>query len=264
MRSDRRVVRAHAQHLHPNYQYLLDCAGREAAGRSSFQILDYGCGRGEVVAAGRNEGLSFWGAETFYEGGSTRTDIEDSALLKEFVRELVDDTLPFETGSFDMVVTNQVLEHVEDLGGVLGELARVLRPEGTLIALFPSREVWREGHIGIPFAHRLRRTSWRHRYVSAMRRVGFGLFKADKSCSQWTRDALDWIDRYTHYRSRAEIERTLATHFDVTNSEPDYIERRMDGHLKVSVFNRLVPRAVASFTFRRLAGLVIHAKRKPI
>ena len=92
-------------------------------------------------------------------------------------------SLPFETGSFDMVVTNQVLEHVEDLGGAFGELARVLRPDGTLIALFPSREVWREGHIGISFAHRLRRTRMRHAYVLAMRSVGFGSFKADKSCS---------------------------------------------------------------------------------
>src|SRR2546430_4524173 len=105
MGEDHREVRAHAQRFHANYQYLLDCARREAAGRSSFRILDYGCGEGEVVAAGRNEGLAFWGADTFYDGGSTRTAIQDSPLLNEFVRGIVHDSLPLATASFDSVVT---------------------------------------------------------------------------------------------------------------------------------------------------------------
>jgi SAM-dependent methyltransferase len=41
--------------------------------------------------------------------------------------------LPFATGSYDAVVCNDVVEHLEEPGRVFGELLRVLRPSGTLI-----------------------------------------------------------------------------------------------------------------------------------
>jgi len=45
--------------------------------------------------------------------------------------------LPFSDGSFDFVIANHVLEHVEDLGRSLFELARVLRSGGTAILQTP-------------------------------------------------------------------------------------------------------------------------------
>ncbi len=42
------------------------------------------------------------------------------------------DTLPVADGSFDVVLSTQVLEHVPDPAGVLVELGRVLTPGGTL------------------------------------------------------------------------------------------------------------------------------------
>ena len=33
------------------------------------------------------------------------------------------------------------------------EIHRVLKPGGTVLSIFPSRDVFREGHIGIPFSH---------------------------------------------------------------------------------------------------------------
>jgi SAM-dependent methyltransferase len=44
-------------------------------------------------------------------------------------------TLP--DASFDLVVCNEVFEHVPDLGRVLAEIARILRPGGVLLATFP-------------------------------------------------------------------------------------------------------------------------------
>jgi SAM-dependent methyltransferase len=54
--------------------------------------------------------------------------------------------LPFEDGSFDLVVAARVLFHPEDLGRALSEIARVLRPGGTLVAATNSEvhltELW--------------------------------------------------------------------------------------------------------------------------
>lgn len=43
----------------------------------------------------------------------------------------------FEDRCFDIVLSNDVLEHVPDLDRALKETARILRPEGRLIATFP-------------------------------------------------------------------------------------------------------------------------------
>jgi SAM-dependent methyltransferase len=50
------------------------------------------------------------------------------------------DALPLPDGSFDLVLTTQVLEHVADPSGVLAETARVLRPGGALHLTVPL--VW--------------------------------------------------------------------------------------------------------------------------
>ena len=46
--------------------------------------------------------------------------------------------LPFPTGTFDAVVTSEVLEHIPDDTGALAELHRVIRPGGVLAATVPS------------------------------------------------------------------------------------------------------------------------------
>lgn len=51
-------------------------------------------------------------------------------------------TLPFADGAFDIVFSSSVLEHVEDLDGLLGEMRRVLSPGGVAVHIVPSA-VWR-------------------------------------------------------------------------------------------------------------------------
>jgi SAM-dependent methyltransferase len=45
--------------------------------------------------------------------------------------------LPFHSGSFDRVIAAEVLEHIPDDRGAIAELARVLRPGGTLAVTVP-------------------------------------------------------------------------------------------------------------------------------
>lgn len=54
--------------------------------------------------------------------------------------------LPFEDSSFDAVVCFEVIEHVEDAGGAIAELARVLAPGGVLLVSSPNRDVYVPGN----------------------------------------------------------------------------------------------------------------------
>jgi len=49
--------------------------------------------------------------------------------------------LPFEDGSFDLVVCFEVIEHITDQQEVVREFARVLSPEGLLLTSTPNRAV---------------------------------------------------------------------------------------------------------------------------
>jgi SAM-dependent methyltransferase len=58
-------------------------------------------------------------------------------------------TLPFEDDYFDSIFSSQVFEHISNLEEILGELYRVLRPGGHMLATFPF--VWEEHEIPFDF-----------------------------------------------------------------------------------------------------------------
>jgi SAM-dependent methyltransferase len=98
------------------------------------RILEVGCGWGELA--------EWLGRETAAEVVA----IDTSPRMVELARERgvaaqVGDVqaLPFDDGSFDCAVAAWMLYHVPDLDGGIAELARVLRPGGTLVAITNSR-----------------------------------------------------------------------------------------------------------------------------
>ena len=58
-------------------------------------------------------------------------------LNKEFLNA-------YETGTFDLVLCSDVLEHLENPAAVLRELARVAKPEATVIISLPNAFNWVE------------------------------------------------------------------------------------------------------------------------
>lgn len=250
-------------------RFVLDFARRCAETRPGLRVLDFGCGAGQLVDAARAAGLDMVGADVFYGGSEARAEAQRAGRLGATVHEICEGRLPFADGHFGLVVNNQVLEHVEDLDAALDEVARVLAPGGVLLSLFPSRDVWREGHIGIPFAHRWPRNSrLRFGYTLALRRLGLGTWKQQApTCRAWTRDKLGWLDAYTHYRPRREIFAAFARRFQNELIEPDYIRYRLRANARLSPLARLmdVPGAprVAAALFRKLAFLVILSRKEP-
>jgi SAM-dependent methyltransferase len=246
-------------------RFVLDFARRHGG-----RVLDYGCGGGAVVLAARRAGLDAYGADVFYGGSNARREAAETGLLGGVVREIgAAGRIPFDGAYFDLVTNNQVMEHVENLDQVLGEIHRVLKPGGTVLSVFPSRDVWREGHIGIPLSHRLPKGSrLRFYYTWALRAAGLGTWKEQAPTSRaWAVDKLGWIDQYTVYRSRREIFTAYDRYFANELREPDYIRYRLldrPSRLRRALAGAMDVRPIAwlaTAMFRKLAFLVIVSRK---
>jgi SAM-dependent methyltransferase len=125
----------------------------------TLDILDFGCG---------------WGGETLWLAQRARSvsgvDVDDTAIAQarqalesSAVRNCrfewsSDGRLPFADASFDAVLSTDTFEHVMDLDLAFGEIARVLKPGGSLLTRFGP--LFRSPHgyhlywaCQVPYAH---------------------------------------------------------------------------------------------------------------
>ena len=233
-----------------NYQYCVSFALALASGKD-FSVLDYGCGAGQLVASLRAAGVNACGCDVFREGWDDLPQVP-AELLHTAVLPMQDGKIPFPSEAFDLVISNQVFEHVEDLPAVLAEIHRVLKPHGAVLSLFPDRGVWREGHCGIPLLHWFPKHSRpRVYYALALRALGLGLYKGDKGLMQWSEDYCQWLDEWTYYRPYTVIAQEFGAHFGPPNHlEAEWLVARLGPRV------RWVPSWIRRFIARKWGHLV--------
>lgn len=102
------------------------------------RVLDVGCGDAGVLIALAEAGAEAVGVEPWsrsVERGRTRAE-EHGVRVQ--LQEGVAEALPFPDASFDLVVLDNVLEHVQDRERSLSEIHRVLAPGGLLYLVTPK------------------------------------------------------------------------------------------------------------------------------
>ncbi len=123
---------------------ILEAAGERLGGR----VLDNGCGVGMYVehlrpTAGHVTGLEYDFARAC-----------EAAARSPGILNAASESLPFATGTFDLVLSHEVIEHVADDRLSMREMLRVLKPGGRAVIFCPNR--------GYPFeTHGM---YWRGRY----------------------------------------------------------------------------------------------------
>lgn len=246
-----------------NHRYLIDYISDHLP--DGGRALDYGCGKGGVIVGALAKNIDVYGADIFYKDGRIRGYVEKQGLLNTRVKEIVDGNTGFPSDYFDLVVSNQVFEHVENLDSALEEIARVLKPGGTLYALFPVRETWWEGHFGIPFLHLLSpKSQFRLLYARIWHALDMGYHHANRDGSEWASNVCNWIDTNPHYRSMHKVVKLLEKHFNrIRHSEEEYLKIRFcksPGILnKCLSFLSNLPLAKQSLVvmYRRRAGIIL-------
>jgi SAM-dependent methyltransferase len=111
------------------------------------RVLDLGCGagrhafemfrRGADVVAFDQDGDQLSGVLELF--GAMREAGEVPPGAEADIKQGDALSLPFAEGEFDRIVAAEVLEHIEDDTAAMAELARVLRPGGTVAVTVPRR-----------------------------------------------------------------------------------------------------------------------------
>jgi ubiquinone/menaquinone biosynthesis C-methylase UbiE len=105
-------------------------------------VLDAGCGSGRHLRAlAKIPGLKIVGIDrNIAELSDALKSIRNmpDALSDNYLVTRADvNRLPFDSASFDCVICSEVLEHIPEHEAAVGELVRVLKPQGNLVVSVP-------------------------------------------------------------------------------------------------------------------------------
>ena len=122
---------------------------RHAAGeRVNGRVLENGCGVGMYVEKLSALGGTVIGLE--YD----RERATEARTRSPHILNAAGEFIPLPSGTFDLILSHEVIEHVQDDRAAIREMARVLRPDGRIVLFCPNR--------GYPFeTHGI---YWRGRY----------------------------------------------------------------------------------------------------
>jgi SAM-dependent methyltransferase len=154
-------------------------------GSQPVRLLEIGTGSGGIA--------HYFGTHPSGRFDVDAIDVRDARQVTDAFRfQRVDSThLPFADASFDVVISNHVIEHVGDTTAQahhLEEIRRVMTPSGVLYLAVPNRWMVVEPHYKLPFLSWLPH-AWRTPYLRAS---GKGTFY---DCEPLRRDELEALIR---------------------------------------------------------------------
>lgn len=180
------------------------------------RVLDLGCGNGDTVASLLHRGYDARGCDLGFRPGPNLDLLLGQELLSKI--QMAPYHLPYEDGSFDLVVSDQVMEHVQDYASTIAETARVTKPGGVGLHVFPAR--WRviEAHLDVPFAGAIQSRAW----LSLWARLGIrNPHQVGKGAAETVEINVRYLAERTNYLTRGAIRAAFAAHF----AQVDFVER---------------------------------------
>lgn len=110
--------------------------------RPGERVLEVGCGRGHLTRRLAEAGIDVTGIDA----NPRAAELAESDRVVTMLAE----NLAFPDDSFDAVVSVHAIEHIPDLEGAFAEMARVLRPGGRALFIYPAEPV--QGIFAVPTA----------------------------------------------------------------------------------------------------------------
>jgi SAM-dependent methyltransferase len=192
--------------------FLREVADNRATRQTPLRILDIGCGRGELTAWLLTKGWDAWGVDVEAQYIANGLPYFDrTGLPADRLRIIEDNSLPFDTAFFDVVVSNQVLEHVADLSTFTAGIGRVSKHGAAGYHIYPGRRILIEPHLRAPLVHWIPKGRARRLAIMATIATGASVdYFPGYSLRERTQIHAAYSEQNTFYRSRREIATTFA------------------------------------------------------
>lgn len=177
--------------------------GRE---RSSLRVLDVGCGRGGAVAYLIEQGFDAYGVDVrsdYVANGRAYLGPDRLAVPAGAV-------YPYPDDYFDIVISDQVFEHVAELEQLASEVARTTKPGGVGLHVFPGKWTFTERHLQAPLVHWLPKGPARRAAIKMALRAGFAApYFTERTLAERAEIFSTYSEQETFYRRPAVIRRAL-------------------------------------------------------
>lgn len=186
-----------------------------------IKILDAGCGNGKLLyflhkflpLFNQDKEFVICGYDVIDHGVQVEGYVEktfsflherdNSINWNERIKMInADDSWPFENNLFDIIVSNQVLEHVWDHDHFFKEHTRVMDEKAFAIHIFPVKEVILDGHIFLPNVHKFNNWDAIYKRVKFYSRIGLGkIYNREKDIYNNDLDYFSkvWADKIYHF-----------------------------------------------------------------
>ncbi len=200
-------------------------------------VLDLGAGAGIV------ESMNFRGIVDRVCG----VDLDERVLSNSALDEAKvgsGERIPYDAASFDLVISDNVLEHLDDPEAVFREVARVLRPGG--LFLFKTPNKW---HY-MPIIARLTPLAF-HRFVNRIR----GRREVDTFPTRYRANSRAQV---ADIASRSGLE---VVHLETVESRPEYLRISAISYVFGIAYERIVN---SSSLFAAFRILLMGVLRKPV
>lgn len=122
-------------------------------------LLEVGCGQGHLTKRLADRGLAVTGIDA--------NESAEMLAVTDRVVHMTAESLEFDDASFDAVVAIHAIEHIPKLRQALSEMARVLRPGGQALYIYPAEPI--KGIFAIPTSIILHGTPFKARAVHCHR-----------------------------------------------------------------------------------------------
>jgi len=202
------------------------------------KVLDLGCGAGKLVQAGRERGYDFHGCGIGLRDAHTNAD--PTLVAQGILRDITLNpyTLPFDDCTFDVVVSDYVMEHVMDYPTTLRETHRVMKPGGAFLHIFPPRGMPIEPHVHVPLGTVLRERWW----LKAWAMVGIRNEFQRKLSAQEACDAnYKYLNAHTNYLTKRQLRDQFGRYYTDVRFVEDAFLRNSPRGRKIYPLTKVIP-----------------------